>query len=332
MKGMASKMKLKDCILEILESNRGKFFSGEEIAERMNVSRAAVWKAIEDLRKSGVGISAVRNRGYMLGDNDNSLSTQGINAILGESKFEVHTQHTVTSTNTVLKELAKNGEKAGYVLVAQEQTAGKGRLGRKFYSPIDTGIYLSVILRPKMTIEDSLFITTSAAVAVSRAIEKISENKVVPQIKWVNDVFIDGKKVCGILTEASVDFETGGLEYAVLGIGINIFPPHGGFPEEIDKVATAVFKDKNAESNARNRLAAEVIKQLELLPENFTSAEILEEYKQRSMLIGKQVFAVCRDEKKPCTVLDIDNKARLIVKFENGDIKALSTGEVSIRL
>lgn len=324
-------MKLKDSILEILESNRGKHLSGEEIAEKMQVSRAAVWKAIEELRKSGIDITAVKNKGYMLEDNDNSLSTQGINAILGKSKFEVHTQHTVTSTNTVLKELAKNGEKTGYVLVAQEQTAGKGRLGRKFYSPIDTGIYLSVILRPQMTIEDSLFITTSAAVAVARAIENVSNNKVKPQIKWVNDVFIDGKKVCGILTEASVDFETGGLEYAVLGIGINTFPPKGGFPEEIDKVATAVFNDRNAEKNARNRLAAEVIKQLELLPENYTSPEILEEYKQRSILIGKKVWAITKNEKNPCTVLDIDNRARLVVKFENGDIKALSTGEVSIR-
>ena len=325
-------MKMSERVLELLEKNRGKYLSGEEIANALDVSRAAVWKAVEDLRKSKVEISAAKNKGYMLEDKDNSLSTPGINAILGESKFEVHAQHTVTSTNTVLKELAKNGARSGYILVAQEQTAGKGRLGRSFYSPIDTGLYLSVILRPKMTIEDSLFITTSAAVAVAKAIETVSEGKITPQIKWVNDVFIDGKKVCGILTEASVDFESGGLEYAVLGIGINIFPPQGGFPEEVDKVATAVFKSKEEIKNARNRLAAEVIKQLENLPENYTSTEILKEYKQRSMLIGKKVFAVTKNEKRPCTVMDIDDRARLVVKFDNGDIKALSTGEVSIRL
>lgn len=325
-------MKMSEKVLELLEKNRGKYLSGEEIANTLDVSRAAVWKAVEDLRKSNVEIAAAKNKGYMLEDKDNSLSAPGINAVLGESKFEVHTQHTVTSTNTVLKELAKNGAKAGYVLVAQEQTAGKGRLGRNFYSPVDTGLYLSVVLRPKMTIEDSLFITTSAAVAVAKAIETVSEGKITPEIKWVNDVFIDGKKVCGILTEASVDFESGGLEYAVLGIGINIFPPQGGFPKEVDKIATAVFKSKEEVKNARNRLAAEVIKQLENLPENYTSPEILKEYKQRSMLIGKKVFAVTKNERRPCKVMDIDDRARLVVEFENGDIKALSTGEVSIRI
>lgn len=324
-------MKLKDSILEILEENRGKRLSGAQIAEMKGVSRAAVWKAVEELRKKGVEISAVKNKGYMLADEDNSLSAQGINAVLGKTDFDVHTRHTVTSTNTVLKELARKGEKSGYVLVAQHQTAGKGRLGRKFYSPDDTGIYMSVLLRPKMNIQDSLFITTSAAVAVSRAIEKVSLGKVHPKIKWVNDIFVDNKKVCGILTEASVDFESGGLEYAVLGIGVNIFPPESDFPDEIKDIAASVFSDKT-EKNMRNRLAAEILRELEKLPENYTSREIIDEYRNRSMLLGKKVFAMSGDEKKPCTVLDIDDRARLVVRFENGEEKALSSGEVSIKL
>lgn len=324
-------MKLKDKVLKTLEENRGNRLSGAEIADDLGVSRAAVWKAVEELRKSGVEISAIKNRGYMLEDNDNSLSAQGIKAVLGETDFDIHTEHTVTSTNTMLKELARSGEKAGYVLIAQEQTAGKGRLGRKFYSPIGTGIYMSVLLRPNMTIEDSLFITTSAAVAVARAIETVSDGKVTPQIKWVNDIFIEGKKVCGILTEASVDFESGGLEYAVLGIGVNITPPNDDFPDEIKDIAASVFSDAK-EKNIRNRLAAEILRELEKMSENFYSDDIIKEYRDRSMLIGKKVCALLGNDKKPCTVLDIDDRARLIVRFDDGEQKALSTGEVSIKL
>ena len=175
-----------------------------------------------------------------------------------------------------------------------------------------------------------MFITTSAAVAVSRAIETISNNKVKAQIKWVNDVFVDNKKVCGILTEASVDFESGGLEYAVLGIGVNILAPESDFPDELKNVATSVFGNSR-QVNIRNRLAAEILRELNRLPENFMDKKILNEYRSRSMLIGKNVFVVSGEKKEPCVVLDIDDKARLIVRFEDGSEKTISTGEVSIK-
>lgn len=324
-------MKLKENVLNELEANRGNSISGAQLAKKLGVSRTAVWKAIEELRKDGIEISAITNKGYILNSDDNSLSAEGIKAVLGKTNYNIHVERIVTSTNTVLKEMAKDGEASGYVLAAQEQTAGKGRLGRKFYSPDKTGIYLSIILRPKITIENALFITTSAAVAVSRAIETVSDGKVKAQIKWVNDVFVNGKKVCGILTEASVDFESGGLEYAVLGIGVNILPPENNFPEEICNVATSVFSSRN-HKNIRNRLAAEILRELERLPDNFMSKEVLDEYRSRSMLIGKKVYAVSSDKKDSCVVLDIDDKARLIVRFDDGSEKALSTGEVSIKI
>lgn len=323
-------MKLKDKVLNELESNRGKTLSGAQLAQTLEVSRTAVWKAIEELRKDGFEISAATNKGYTLKSDDNSLSAEGIKAILGKTGYDIHVEKTVTSTNTVLKELAKDGAPSGYVLLAQQQTAGKGRLGRRFYSPDKTGVYLSVILRPKLTIENALFITTSAAVAVSRAIETISNNKVKAQIKWVNDVFVDNKKVCGILTEAAVDFESGGLEYAVLGIGVNILAPESDFPDELKNVATSVFGNSR-QVNIRNRLAAEILRELNRLPENFMDKEILNEYRSRSMLIGKNVFVVLGEKKEPCVVLDIDDKARLIVRFEDGSEKTISTGEVSIK-
>lgn len=324
-------MKLKDKVLKQLEANRGESFSGAALAKTLGVSRTAVWKAIEDLRKDGVDITAVTNKGYTLSADDNSLSAEGIEAVLGENDYDIHTEHTVTSTNTVLKGLARDGAAAGYVLAAQEQTAGKGRLGRTFFSPDKTGIYISIILRPKMTIKDSLFITTSAAVAVARAIETVTNNEVKAEIKWVNDIFIGGKKVCGILTEASVDFESGGLEYAVLGIGVNIFPPEDDFPGEIKETASSIFPDGN-QDNIRNRLAAEILRELSRLPKDFMSDDIMDEYRSRSMLIGKRIFAVSGEKKEPCVALGIDEKARLVVRFDDGSEKALSTGEVSIKL
>ncbi|MGN1113939.1 MAG: biotin--[acetyl-CoA-carboxylase] ligase [Oscillospiraceae bacterium] len=323
-------MKLKDIVLEFLEKHRGEYLSGEQIAEQTGVSRAAVWKAIECLRKDGVNINGVKNKGYTIPLDENSLSAQGIEAILGKTQFDIHTEHTVTSTNTVLKELARNGEKSKYVLVACEQTEGRGRLGRSFYSPDSTGIYMSIILRPDINIEDSLFITTSAAVAVCRAIETVSDGKVSPQIKWVNDIFVDGKKVCGILTEASVDFESGKPEYAVLGIGVNIFPPKNDFPDDIKNTANSIF-DSICGTNMRNRMAAEILRELEKMSGNYKSKDILEEYRKRSMLIGKEVYAVSQNQKTPCRVLSIDDNARLVVELENGKQKVLSSGEVSIK-
>lgn len=322
-------MKLKDNVLKLLEENRGKSVSGAVIAEKLSVSRAAVWKAIEDLRKTGFDISAVTNKGYVLSASDSSLSAEGISTLLGKTAYDIHTEYSVTSTNTLLKELARQGEKAGYVLIANQQTHGKGRLGRSFYSMGETGLYMSVILRPKITIENALFITTSAAVAVARAIEALADVKA--EIKWVNDIYIGGKKVCGILTESSVDFESGALEYAVLGIGVNLFPPKCGFPNEIKDIATTVFKDRS-EENIRNKMAAEILRQLKALPDGYMSNEILSEYRQRSMLTGRRVYAITDNQKVPCTVLGIDDRARLLVRFENGKEKALSSGEVSIKL
>ncbi len=323
-------MKLKDKVLKILEENRGKPISGAETAKQLGVSRNAVWKAVEELRSDGIDIQAERNSGYYIPVKENSLTVEGIKAILGECNYTIHVEDSVTSTNTLLKELAQQGCDEGYVLIARRQTAGKGRLGRSFYSPPDSGLYLSLLLRPKLNVQDALFITTSAAVAVAKAIETCCGHERRAQIKWVNDIYLDGKKVCGILTEAAIDFESGGLEYAVLGIGVNITPPPGDFPDELAGIATSVFKDGTS-GNVRNKLAAEILRELSALPPDFTSEEILDEYRRRSNLIGKDVFALFKNRTLPCHVLGIDDKARLAVRFEDGSEQALSSGEVSIK-
>lgn len=324
-------MKVKEKVLEYLEERRGEPISGTELAERLSVSRNAVWKAIKSLQKEGYVISGVTNRGYILDDSNDILSRQSIEPFLQgmarELRLEVY--KSVTSTNTVAKTMAMDGEPEGKVIIAEEQTKGKGRMGRSFYSPKGTGIYFSILLRPQMKAEEALFITTSAAVAVARAIEKISDCKA--QIKWVNDIYCDGKKVCGILTEAGVDFESQGLEYAVLGIGINVAKPAGDFPEELQDKATSLFGDKPNQAETRSRLVAEVLNEFWECYRQGATKEYLTEYRERSFLIGQQVYVVNQEELGLARVIDIDEEARLVVQRQNGTLQALSSGEVSVK-
>ena len=324
-------MNLKEQVLSELEINRGKAISGTALAEKLFVSRGAVWKAVKSLRNDGYEISAVTNKGYSLSENSSILSKSGIMPFLNDktkNSVILDIRKSVTSTNTVLKEIAHNGEKQGYVLISESQTAGKGRLGRSFYSPNDTGIYMSILLRPKMTIEDSLLITTSAAVAVSRAIEKLCDRQA--KIKWVNDVFVDGKKVCGILTESSLDFESGRLEYAIVGIGVNISTPKNNFPDEIKNTAGG-FLD-NIKGNVRCRLIAEILNEFNSQIDNLSSKYYLNEYKRRSLVIGKNITVIKPNEKIQAKAIDIDDKARLVVEYADKTIEHLLSGEVSVRL
>ena len=324
-------MTLKEQVLYELELNRGKNISGTALAEKLYVSRGAIWKAVKSLRNDGYEINAVTNKGYSLSENSSMLSKTGIIPFLNEktkNRITLDIRSSVTSTNTVLKEIAHNGVKEGYVLISEQQTAGKGRMGRSFYSPNGTGIYMSVLLRPKMTIEDSLLITTSTAVAVSKAIENLCDKKA--KIKWVNDIFVDEKKVCGILTESSLDFESGRLEYAVVGIGVNISTPKDGFPDEIKNTAGG-FLDK-VKGNVRCRLIAEILNELTGQMENLSSKYYLNEYKKRSFLIGRQITVIKPSGNKTAKAIGIDDNVRLVVEYKDKTVEHLSSGEVSINI
>lgn len=204
-------MRIQDAVLDALEKNRGEYLSGEQLASSLGVSRNAVWKAIQKLEEAGHKIRAVPKRGYTLAPESDVLTVQSVSRFLDtDMPVYLQVQTEVTSTNTLLKAQAEQGAPEGTVLIAESQTAGKGRLGRHFTSPPGTGIYFSLLLRPHCTAEKSLFITTTAAVAVCEAIEQVTGLN--PQIKWVNDVYLNEKKVCGILTGASVDFENGGSQ------------------------------------------------------------------------------------------------------------------------
>lgn len=258
------------------------------------------------------------------------ISGQEITGFLSEKAenfYKVHTENSVGSTNEEVKALARKGEREGYVLVCENQYSGKGRMERKFFSPENTGIYMSVLLRPDMKPERALGITTMAAVAVCRALE---EYGVSPQIKWVNDVFVNGRKVCGILTESAVDGNGGNLEYAVLGIGVNVYEPKDGFPKEIAGVAGAVFKDKT--DNLRNRLCAQILNEIFTLYGGLAENKHSGEYIDRNFVVGKAVNIICNGRERAATIDGITDSCLLLVTYENGEKAVLSSGEISLRL
>ena len=233
-------LQTKDALFECLAAQDG-FISGELLAERLGVSRSAGWKAVGELRAEGCRIEAAQNRGYALRDPGSRLSAGRIQALLRgrAADCRVLVERAVDSTNDELKRRAAAGCPTGTVLVAERQTGGKGRLGRSFYSPPRGGLYMSLLLRPALPASECMAVTACTAVAVAVAAEQICGRRA--EIKWVNDIMMDGKKLCGILTEGALSAETGLFDYLVVGIGVNV--ASAGFPEELREVATSMFGD-----------------------------------------------------------------------------------------
>ena len=235
--------------------------------------------------------------------------------------FNIKRFRVLDSTSTYLKSLAERGETEGTVIVADAQTKGRGRQGKSFFSPDGTGLYMSLLLKPSLTPDKALFITTATAVALCRAIEKLYPHKA--EIKWVNDVYINDKKVAGILTEASYNTD-GSLKYIVLGIGVNI--KTDSFPKEIEGIAASLGKE-----DLRDALLEGVLSEFSVLYEALPSLRFFEEYRKRSMLIGREI-EITGNKSVFGTAVDIDTECHLIVKLDSGETVSLSSGEVSTKL
>lgn len=320
-------MSTKEKLLGLLESSREIYLSGEDIARMLSVSRSAVWKAVKALQNEGYAIDAVTNKGYCLSNQTDIISAQGIRKYLRAEiqNMKICAADIVESTNALLRDKANLGEPEGYMILANEQIAGRGRASRSFFSPKDTGIYMSLLLRPEnCPAEQAVRITTMAAVAVCEAIEAVSDEKA--EIKWVNDIFVRGKKVCGILTEGSFNLENGLLDYAVLGIGINVYQPKQGFPKELASVAGAVFEEK--QNDGKNRLIAAFLNRF--YSHYSDGKDYVELYRNRNFAIGKQVTLTSFNESKNATVLGIDEECRLMVRYPDGTEGRYSSGEIHV--
>ena len=324
-------MTTKEKLLALLEDSKGTFFSGEEIARTLQVSRAAVWKAVNALREDGYTIDAATNKGYRLSPDSDILSPQGIRRFLKPEyrDLDLTVLPTAPSTNALVREKANQGCPEGCVIVACEQTAGRGRYGRQFFSPVDSGVYLSLLLRPTAySPQQATCLTAAAAAAMCQAIEAVTGQQ--PGIKWVNDIFLRGKKVCGILTEAAVGLETGTLNYMVLGAGLNLYPPAEGFPEEIQSIAGSVLERSCPE--AKNRLVGEFLNRFWDFYSHPECRAYLEDYRARSLAIGRNVTVLSAGKAVSAYAYGIDDDFRLLVRYENGDTEALSYGEIRIQL
>ena len=318
-------MTTKETVLQCLTQADGAAVSGAQMAEQAGVSRAAVWKAICALRDDGYAIDAVTRGGYTLRADGGRLTAAAVTARLRTPGLAVTALENTDSTNTCVRRLAEDGAPEGTVVVAAAQTAGRGRSGKSFLSPAGTGLYMSVLLRPQLAMGDALLITTAAAVAVAHAVERVAA--VTAQIKWVNDVYVDGKKVCGILTEGALDLENGGLRYAILGIGINICPPAGGFPPELAPIAGALTETGG--EALRAPLAAAVLDEFFALYPHLTEKPFYDDYVSRSLLTGRQIEVLRGGMHLPAMALGIDRDLHLRVRYADGSEENLVAGEVS---
>ena len=322
---------MRNKILQILRQSGNKYMSGEEMAEKLGVSRAAVWKHIKEMRSQGYNIESLARNGYILreapdamlsGEISNGLETKTIGC-----RIICHEE--IDSTNNAAKRLAREGAAEGTVVVAESQTGGKGRLERQFFSPKGKGIWFSVVLRPKFLPQEAPKCTLLAAVAVAQA---MTEFGLKPGIKWPNDLLYDNKKLVGILTEMSAEMD--GINYIVIGTGINVNIAPEEFPEELRSVATSLSQMKG-ENLPRVKFLQAVLRALDDLyakvqVEGF--APVLKEWRQYSITLGQEVKVIgVRDgEVFYGKAADIDDEGALLVDTAAGRQRVLA-GDVSIR-
>ena len=316
---------MKEKFLECL-IGQSDFISGETIAKELGVSRNCIWKYVKELQKQGYNIECVHGKGYRFINSGNNISEFIIKKNIKKS-IGIYCYNIVNSTNTLAKDFIREGKfSSESVIIADKQTEGRGRLGKKFYSPSSSGLYMSVILYPEFKATESYLLTAAAAVAVCRAIEKYDDT-LSPKIKWVNDIFCGGKKVCGILTEASVDFENGGFEYAIVGIGINLFTREKDFPEDLRNIAGSIFSNQLAEnSDFRSLFAADVINKFFDIYDR-RDYKFMREYKDRSFLVGKRIVSALGEG----IVEEITDRAELILRTDIGKKVTISAGEISVK-
>lgn len=310
----------KQALLQALSAAGDNYLSGQKLAETLGVSRAAVHKAASALTAQGYALDAAPHRGYRLLGGDVFCAEA-----VGEYPAPIYVYDSLESSNKTAKQLALDGAPHGTLVLTAHQSAGRGRLGRRFESPAGKGVYFSVLLRPEIPAASAQTVTASAAVAVCRAVQALCGLEL--GIKWVNDLYYRGKKVCGILTEAGADIESGRLEWLVVGIGLNLTTSPADWPEELAATAGSLYPG-GPSPVGRAALAGAIARELLALCPAF---DCLDEYRARCFVPGHWVTVCTGSETYPAQALAIDEEGRLVVVRENGRREALRHGEVSIR-
>lgn len=319
-------------IIEILRKNFYNHVSGERLSEELGVSRTAVWKNINTLKGEGYIIESLPRKGYILRETPDILSEieiqNGLDTkILGK---EILHYDSISSTNDIAKEWALKKEKEGLVIIGEEQLKGRGRRGRNWESPKGTGIWMSILLRPDISPKDGPKFTLLSAVAVTKAIKEVTG--IEGKIKWPNDIIINNKKVCGILTEmnAEIDF----INYVIIGIGINVNGAREDFPKEVQHRAISLSQVKG-ELVSRKEIVRKILENIENYYLEFIQSmdfsDILEEWKGLSCNLGKEVRAIVKGREIIGQAIDINKDGSLILKTKDGEAVEIIYGDVKVR-
>ncbi len=320
----------KNSVLTILR-NENNYISGETISHMLGISRAAVNTAVKTLRAEGYDILSSTNKGYCLKSSPNCLTENELSAYLSEERMQsVLCVDSVDSTNNRLRELALSKAPDGQTVIASEQQNGRGRRGRGFISPKGKGIYLSMLFHPDNLPTDVTEITAWTAVAVSNAIQTVCGIR--PGIKWVNDLIVNQKKICGILTEMSVESESGYVQYVIIGIGVNVNETEADFPEELRGTATSLSAETGAEYILAH-LASEIITELDLMRKAWPLEKqtYLDAYKKDNITVGKEISVINNSGEKHAVATSVNDDFSLNVRYPDGSNDKISSGEISIR-
>ncbi|HEX3028318.1 MAG TPA: biotin--[acetyl-CoA-carboxylase] ligase [Clostridia bacterium] len=332
---------MKAKILKVLKENQGKFVSGEMLSSIFGVSRTAIWKHIRELRKDGFVIESSSKKGYVLQTSPDILDpfeiVQNLSTeVIGKRILRLDS---IDSTNNYAKKKASEGCEDGTAVIAETQTSGRGRLGREWNSSDKKGIWMSVILKPDIAPEEAQIITLAASVAVVKAVKSVTG--IDTAIKWPNDVILDGKKVCGILTEMNTEIDR--INYIVVGIGVNVNHEKADFPEELrDKAVSLKMFSKDdmdskkvlCENYERNMIITSILFELEQKYSKIKKGffrDIVEEWKLYSATIGKEVRVISRNSEYIGVAIDVAPDGKLIVRCSDGETREVASGEISVR-
>ncbi|MBM7615981.1 biotin--[acetyl-CoA-carboxylase] ligase [Alkaliphilus hydrothermalis] len=320
---------MKEKILKVLYESKGQYKSGEELAELFGVSRTAIWKQINSLKKEGHIIETVNKKGYQLMENDNLLVPVELQSMLDTEEIGHHIIYfdSIKSTNTYAKEIAHETPH-GVVIIGNEQTEGRGRMGRGWTSPKGKGIFMSIILKPQIPPTEGAKMTQIAAAATCLGIRSITSLDVL--IKWPNDVIINGKKVCGILTEMSGELNQ--VAYIIVGIGINVNTEE--FPEDLREKGTSLLIEGKKHYSRKEMIVA-ILNEFEKLYQDYIKSgslqSTIEICKKYSAMLGKEIRIIQGNKETIAKAVDITEEGLLKIAQEGGKEDLVFSGEVSVR-
>lgn len=321
---------MKLSVLKELRDNKHIFISGEDLSKKLGVSRTAVWKHINALKEDGYIIESISRKGYKLVEEADSIIPEDLKEKLKDYKLgdDIHYFESIGSTNNYAKKIALDGCKEGTIVITDQQTEGKGRLGRTWISKPKTSVLMSMVLRPNIHPTEASKITQIAAAAISVALNKMIDAEV--KIKWPNDVIINKKKISGILTEMSAELDY--INYVIVGMGINVNVEE--FQEDIAHIASSIKNETGVELS-RSDLVVNIIKEFENLYNDFVATGKLDKTinicKENSITVGARVRIQSRSESYEAEAIDLNSDGELIIKKDNGEIINIVSGEVSVR-